>query len=239
MEGRRLLTQHWCDLTFVHWRIDPARVADRMPAGVRPDTADGSTWVGLVAFRIAGTAVGPGPPVPYLGSFAETNVRLYSVDAAGRHGIVFLSLDVPRLPVVLAGTLGLRLPYRWASMSLRREVSVDGAPARVSYRSRRRLPAVVDAGCRLDVEVGPEVADTGGLAVFLTARFGLHTSLRGRTVHVPTTHRPFRLHQARLTTLEDSLVEAAGLPGVADRAPDSVLFSPGVRSVFGGPRPAP
>ena len=29
------------------------------------------------------------PPVPYFGKFLETNIRLYSCDEAGRHGVLF------------------------------------------------------------------------------------------------------------------------------------------------------
>jgi hypothetical protein len=41
------------------------------------------------------------------------------------------------------------------------------------------------------------------------------------------------LHPARLVSLRDGLCAAAGLPGVVENAPDSVLFSPGVTSKFG------
>ena len=70
----------------------------------------------------------------------------------------------------------------------------------------------------------------------LTARFGLHTRVLGRTLWVPNTHGPWPLRTARVTHLEDTLVAAAGLPGVTGRPPDSVLFSTGVRTVFGLPR---
>ena len=53
-------------------------------AGTRPDTLDGVAHVGLIGFRMVGLGFGYGPPVPYLGTFWETNVRLYSVDDAGR-----------------------------------------------------------------------------------------------------------------------------------------------------------
>lgn len=49
-------------------------------------------------------------PLPYPGRFVEVNVRLYSRGADGSRGVVFLSMDAPRLPVVLAArTLGI--PY--------------------------------------------------------------------------------------------------------------------------------
>ncbi len=54
---------------------------------------------------MTGTGFGYGPGV--LGSFLETNVRLYSVDGTGRRGVVFLSLDTPRLDVALAARAAL------------------------------------------------------------------------------------------------------------------------------------
>jgi uncharacterized protein len=52
------------------------------------------------------------PAIPYLGSFAETNVRLYSVGPDGRRGVVFRSLDAARLMPVLAARWGFRLRTR-------------------------------------------------------------------------------------------------------------------------------
>ena len=39
-----------------------------------------------------------------------------------------------------------------------------------------------------------------------------------------------------MTALEDELVSAAGLLGVASTPPDSVLYSTGVRTLFGLPQ---
>ena len=43
------------------------------------------------------------------------------------------------------------------------------------------------------------------------------------------------LHSAELVALDDTLVAAAGFPGLVDRPPDSVLWSPGVHATFGFP----
>lgn len=83
------------------------------------------------------------------------------------------------------------------------------------------------------------VARPGGLveadplADFLTARWGMFTANRGRTRFLPNEHEPWPVHSAELLSLDDELVAAAGLPGVTDRPPDSVLFSPGVTTRFG------
>lgn len=232
---RQVMSQWWRDIAFLHWRVDPDAVAPLLPRGVRPDVHDGSSWVGLIPFRMVDAGVGHGGPVPRYGTFPETNVRLYSVDDAGRHGVVFRSLEAPWLPVVAGARLGFGVPYEWARMSVRPAASPpDPAGATMSYRTRRRGRR--RPGARIDVEIGRPLAEPSPLELFLTARFGLHTSVLGRTLWVPNTHTPWPLRAARVTRLEDTLVAAAGLPGVTTRPPDSALFSTGVRTVFGLPQ---
>ena len=63
----------------------------------------------------------------------------------------------------------------------------------------------------------------------------LHTSMLGRTRFAPNGHSPWPLQRAELISLKDELVDAAGLPGVTSRPPDSVLYSAGVHTRFGLP----
>ena len=62
----------------------------------------------------------------------------------------------------------------------------------------------------------------------------MHTRFGRRTLYVPNTHEPWPLRLAELHDLDDGLVAAAGI-GV-DGPPESVLYSPGVRTRFGRPR---
>jgi uncharacterized protein len=224
------MSQWWRDICFVHWRVDPHRVAPLLPPGVGPDVFDGSSWVGLIPFRMVGAGLGQRGAVPWLGTFLEMNVRLYSVDDSGRHGVVFLSLEAQRLAVVVGANLTLNVPYKWATMSY-------GARGdRLRYTSTRLTPT--GPSSRLEVEVDPATHRASPLDHFLTARFGLHTRVAGRTLWVPNTHAPWPLQRARLVALDDELVAAAGLPGVTASLPDSVLFSTGVQTVFGLPQRA-
>ncbi len=94
-------------------------------------------------------------------------------------------------------------------------------------------------GRRRDVLLPAALAGTAGrddaLADFLTARWALHTRAFGRTLHLPNAHEPWPLRTAELLELDDHLLAACGVPGVATRPPDSVLFSRGVRTTFGTP----
>src|SRR5580693_6633386 len=93
LRGPVTFEQRWADLTFLHWPVRPASVEDLFPPGTRPDVFDdGMTYVALVPFAMNAITVGTALPLPYFGSFAETNVRLYSIDDAGRHGVLFRSL---------------------------------------------------------------------------------------------------------------------------------------------------
>lgn len=225
---RSLLVQRWHDLAFVHWAVPPEVVAPFLPAGTLPDTLDGVSYVGLIGFRMVRLGPFSGPGIPYLGTFCETNVRLYSVDGEGRRGVVFLSLDAERLLPVLTARITLRLPYMWARMRLVKDGDV------VRYSSRRRWPGPRPAVNRMAVRVGAPVEAPTPLEHFLTARWGLHTRAWGRSLHLPNEHPRWPLHRADLLDLDDTLLTAAGLPAPA-APPASVLFSPGVPVRFGAP----
>jgi uncharacterized protein YqjF (DUF2071 family) len=203
---RGWLVQRWTDLAFLHWAVDPAVVAPHLPAGVRPDTVGGVSHVGLIGFRMERLGLLSGPGLPYLGTFCETNVRLYSVDDAGRRAVVFRSLDAARLIPVLAAQLLLRLPYKWSRMRL------DRAGDTFTYTNRRRWPGPRGAASRMVVRAGAPIDEPTAVERFLTARWGLHTRAWGRTLHLPNEHPTWPLHRADLLHLDDDLVRVAGLP---------------------------
>jgi len=226
LAGRAVASQRWSNLAFLHWRVRPEDVAPLLPKGTRPDVFDGSSWVGLIPFVLDRATVFGSPPVPYFGDFVEVNVRLYAVDGMGRRGVVFVSLEASRLAAVLAARAAFSIPYQWSSTTV---ALVDG---RWRYHSRRH--GARDVGC--DIQITPSSTPVEStLSQFLTARWGLFTSRFGRTIFLPNQHPAWEVFEARLDSLEDTLLEAAGLPGLAEHAPDSVLWSPGVTTWFGRP----
>jgi len=245
-----VMSQTWCDLAFLHWFVPPATVAPLLPAGTVPDVLPdgrfrGLTPVALVPFKMVGAGFGNGPAVPYFGTFWETNVRLYSVDTQGRHGVVFSSLDASRLAVVLAARLALGLPYRFSRM---RGYERQRLGAReLGWTTSTRWPKPAGINSRVVIRVGRLLHDfTAGrqdnrpgsdedLAAFVTARWGLHTMALGRSMFIPNEHEPWRLRSAEVLLLDDGLLAAAGLPELARRPPDHVCFAEGVRTRFGLP----
>ena len=219
--------QSWADVVFLHWRIPVAAAQRYMPPGAEPDVYAGTTWVGLIGFRVTGTCLGPRLCLPYAGTFTEVNVRLYSRDAAGRHGVVFLSLDADRLAFVLAARAA-GVPYVWSRC---RPTSMRGTSRGYGYEVERfRGQGNSSFGAYPDMD-HPAL---DGLSLWLTARFGLHTRKGRRVFYLPITHRPWPLYCAAVTALKDALVCAAGV--TVHGPPDSVLYSPGVRTQFGQPQ---
>jgi uncharacterized protein len=231
LPGRAWVEQAWRDVVFLHWRVDVSAVAPLLPPGVRPDTigADGTddgttTWVGLIAFEFRDTRFPPLRAMHTLGTFVEVNVRVYTVDDAGRRGVVFLSLDAGRLPPATAARAMLGLPYHWAEAEERR------GSASVAYAMRRHGSRLRS---RIGVRIGSPIDSPSAVDSFLTARWGMHVRRFGTTRFWPNEHEPWPLHTASLEFLHDDLLGAAGLPmSLAEVPPDSVLYSPGVTTTF-------
>jgi uncharacterized protein YqjF (DUF2071 family) len=201
-----LACQRWEVVSFLHWPYDPAAVRPLVPEPFELDLFDGSAWIGLVPFRMITRPPGL-PPIPWLSTFAETNVRTYVRAPDGRRGIWFLSLDVGSASNAAVGAL-MGLPYRWSAMK------IDGGLGERRYASRRLVPGSIVSSVRI---IGSaETVRQTELDRFLTARFRLYATGPLGPFVVPVEHAPWRLFHAGATDLRDGLVAAAGLPTPAD-----------------------
>ena len=166
------MVQRWEDLSFIHWAFEPAEVRQLVPADLEIDTFDGAAWVGVIPFRLRIRRPGV-PYLPWLSTFAETNVRTYVIGPDGRPGIWFLSLDAERLGAVVVARTSYRLPYVWSQVRMRRE------DALVHYTGTRRWPRPA-ARYDLAVRIGDPIPRPGDLERFLTARWHLFSPGRMR-----------------------------------------------------------
>ena len=239
----RPVTVHaWDDVVFAHWRHDPETLAPLLPRGVRPDVVDGSAWAGLSSYVFRETAVPPFPPSRRLGSMTEVTIEVLTVDDRGRHGVVYRTVDTNNVPAIVAAHALLGVPYTFSRAGGRRRGDT------LEYRSVRH-PDRWGGGLRSarSVRVGgstrPRLAttvrvvagevDDSPLAAELTTRTGIHAKLLAQTVFWQRQHPPLVLRQARLERLEGDLPAAVGLPGLFDRAPDSLLVLDGTTVRYG------
>jgi len=210
------MRQTWRDLTFLHWRYDPAVVRPLVPGSLQLDLFDGAAWVGLIPFSINDLTLPHAPALPWLSNFPETNVRTYVIDPQGRRAVWFFSLDAARLLAVIGARTGYALPYFWARMSVERHNGL------VHYLSRRLHS--VRATSDIRTRPGQPIALRSDLDLFLTARFRLCARRFGRIVTAGIEHPPWPLHRAEVVSLQQTLVQATGLP--APGGAPLVHFSP-------------
>lgn len=222
------MRQEWRDLAYLHWRYDPEVVQSLLPPGLSVDTHDGSAWVGLIPFSMRDIGLARGPAVPYLGSFAEVNVRTY-VHVNGRPGVWFFSLDVDRLLPAVVARMTYRLPYCWGATSHRRTDET------LETRIGRRWPGRL-ATSTISIEMGDRVT-ADELDIFLTARWGLYSASRSGLRYAPVDHAPWPLRDARAVAYDSVLLEAAGLP--APVGEPHARCSDGVHVRIGLPRSVP
>ena len=225
---RAVMVQQWQDLAYIHWRYPIEEIQALLPAGIEVDTFDGSAWVGLIPFSMRNIGLPRLPAVPYFGSFPEVNVRTY-VRRNGVPGVWFFSLDVNRFLPALVARVSYFLPYCWGKASNKRTDTT------LETEVRRRWPSRASTSIR--VSIGDPIESPDELSVFLSARWGLYSRGIGKGVrYAPVDHETWPLWTAKLESLNDTLLTAAGLS--APIGDPHVMFSPGVSVRIGLPRRA-
>jgi uncharacterized protein len=209
------LGQTWQRLLFAHWRVPHDVLRPHVPDALVLEEWDGSAWIGVTPFRVAGFRLRGLPPVPMLSSFCELNCRTY-VRRGDRPGIWFFSLDASSRLAVEAARRTYGLPYRYARIDAAGESFAARSPDGVRSFS-------ASYGGVGDVTT----AEPNTLEHFLTERYCLYGgdgTLRGEIHHPPW---PLQRAEARVAQTRIAPVELAGEPlfHYAGRQ-DVVVWSP-------------
>ena len=205
--GLPLMRQNWGKLLFMHWRIDEELLRPLIPERLSIDTFDGSAWIGVVPFTMWGVRASFAPPVPFLSEFHELNVRTY-VHLDGVPGVWFHSLDAASRAAVWGARTFFHLPYFNADIRL----AQDGA--RIDYDSTRTDAPPAEFHASWEVGGGGRLARPDTVEFFLTERYCLYASRGsdGALLRARVFHEPWPLRDARLLSLESTMVESHGLP---------------------------
>lgn len=179
-----------------------------VPPGLTVQEFDGSSWIGVVPFRMAGVMRRLLPDLPWVSAFPELNVRVY-VEAEGKPGVWFLSLDATNPFIVATARTLFHVPYRWARMSIRPEGEW------FHYRSERRGgekgAATFIGSYRPVSEVYAAAPST--LEYFLTERYCLYAAGAGGGLsRTEVHHRPWPLQRAEAEIAINTVSAAGGLP---------------------------
>jgi uncharacterized protein YqjF (DUF2071 family) len=140
----------------------------------------------------------------------------------------FCSLDINRvLPTAVArATYGL--PYCFGAARHERRGN------ELHTFVNRRWPRG-EASTQIHLEIGEEINHPTPLEVFLSARWGLYSLSRSKHIrYAPVSHPQWSLQRAKIISLQDSLIEAAGFGRPHGDA--HVMFSAGVPVRVGIPK---
>lgn len=176
-QQRWALTMQWHDLLFMHWPVPPEQLRPYLPPGLELELYDGTAWLGVVPFRMAGVRLRYTPAMPWITAFPELNVRTY-VTLGGKPGVWFFSLDAANPLAVRAARYTFHLAYYDARMQCTRD---DQA---VRYSSTRTYagapPATFAARYRPTSPVYQALP--GSLEHWLTERYCLYAANRRGTI---------------------------------------------------------
>jgi uncharacterized protein YqjF (DUF2071 family) len=211
-------SQQWRDLFFAHWQVREDALRSLLPAGVEPDTWNGSAWVTAVAFRLERVRLRRFPALASLGSFHELNLRTY-VRCGGESAIYFFSIHASsRLAVALARWL-TPLPYAY--------VRIDCDRSEHNWHFQTPL-------FRADIELTSEphhVKDNSLDAWLLERYLALTGGVRGRLYRMAAQHPRWQVQSVRPRVTAAAL----GEPWQLDLGgpPDLCHFAPGVDALVG------
>ena len=200
------MRQSWHDLLFAHWPVPVAALRHLVPAGLNIQEFDGSSWLGIVPFRMSGVMWRCLPNLPGLSAFPELNLRLY-VERDGKPGVWFLSLDATNSLAVWGARRFFHLPYFKARIA----IEVDGGGFR--YQSERPGPG---PRARFAGTYGPTSppyeSKPGTLEHFLTERYRLYAQAPGGELYRANIHhQPWPLQTGTAGLEPDELLQPHGL----------------------------
>lgn len=226
-----VMFQKWRELLFLHWQVEPNEIQQTLPPGLQVDTYADKAYLGIVPFYMCDVRPRFCPAVPGLSNFLEINLRTYVYDENGVAGVWFYSLDANQwLAVQLARTF-FKLPYFYASMSAKRDVTGE-----ISYSTWRRGSEPAERSHFHYQALGPlRHAEPGSLEFFLVERYILFTTSdgSGRLAAGQVHHPPYPICEAAVPVWDANLIGLGGFE-LPLRDPDHILMSPGVTvDIFG------
>jgi len=201
------MRQSWLDLLFAHWPLPARLLRPLVPPQLEIQEFDGSSWVGLVPFRMEGVAPRFFPDLPGLSAFPELNLRMY-VETGGKPGVWFISLDATKALAVWAARRFFHLPYFQAEMKVQaRGQGLDYHCIRKSSENKVVFQGSYEPLCEA-FEAKP-----GSLEHFLTERYCLYAQdPQGSLWRTEIHHIPWPLQLARCALEENSIGPAQGIP---------------------------
>jgi len=199
---------------MLNYEIDPAILAEHVPAGCELDSWGGRTVVSVVGFQFLKTRV-LGIPIPFHRNFEEVNLRFYvrrKVEGQWRRGVVFVKELVPRRAIALVarGLYG----ENYVALPMRHFVdrAADPGPTTIAYEWRRFGEW---EGLSMTVSGSPSTPADDTTETFITEHYWGYARQRdGETVEYRVEHPRWRVWRATAAGLACDVASLYGPPFV-------------------------
>jgi uncharacterized protein YqjF (DUF2071 family) len=223
--GPWIWSQQWLDLLFAHWAVPLEKLRSCVPSSLDIETAAGSAWVSVVAFRMVNVRPRFLPPVGLVSNFLELNLRTY-VRADGKPGVYFLSIHGSKSLAVGVARLLSPLPY------VRARISFTCTPTDRRFESVCQSAETGPAAFSVMYQPQSRLCDSpvGSLDAWLTERYCMYASTRnGGLLRGEIHHQRWPLQKVHASVPVNSLGEPFGLD--LSRTPDSVHYCAGIEAI--------
>lgn len=218
------LTAEWRHLLMVNYVVDPAVLAEYVPADTEIDLWQGRAYVSVVGFRFLKTRV-LGVPIPFHRNFDEVNLRFYvrrRCVGEWRKGVVFVKEIVPRRAIAFVARTIYNENY--VRHPMRSTVNLRG---RVQYEWKH-AGEWESLGATVSGE--PSLPHPDSEETFISEHYWGYAKQRdGSTIEYGVEHPPWRVWQCENPTLTSQVSKLYGesfAPFLA-KAPASAFLAEG------------
>jgi uncharacterized protein YqjF (DUF2071 family) len=207
--------QEWNKVLFFHWIIPFDILRQHVPNEFIIDTFEGNCYVSLVAFTMEKISPKFLPPLSFVSTFDEINVRTY-VEKDTKKGVYFLNIEAGKALSTFVAKVLSGLPYE--KSAIRR---IDKM-----YRSKNNRK-----GFHLDTEydIKTEIKDKSELDKWLTERYCLYLDKGKERYRYDIHHKEWELNTLEIKRLD--LNYKIGNLDLSERRPDSTHYSKGVKVI--------
>ena len=203
-----IIEQRWNHVLFMHWRINARELQSHLPYDL--DLFEGDAVISIVPFRMNAIRFPFLPPVPFLSSLWELNLRTY-VRVNKKPGVYFFTLDTDNRLGTLIANRFFNLPYRMASFS--GEITSEHylfSSERGPYRFS------------VNAELSHQPKKTSALDTWATERYFVFTHDDQNDFEGQVLHEPWKLEAVSQFSFQDQFAAQVNLD--LNHTPDEVSY---------------
>lgn len=178
-----LMTQVLQDVFFIHWPVRPDEIQASLPTGLELDVFEDTAWLSCVLFRVLRMRLRGLPPIPWMHTYLELNVRTYVVKN-GVPGTYFLNIHANKYPVALGARLMTGIPYKTGTMNY------QTCDEQFIFKCANKFEAAFQVNTERKMDI------KSPLSTWLAERYSMYSVRGGKLYRGDIHHLPWHIWEA-------------------------------------------